>query len=110
MNKFPAVLSLLSLSFVTLALPGNASAQDEIKQAILKLFPQADQDKDGAISDAEEAAARQQVVKRFPRADRDGDGVLSDTETKAVLRRAANRTRMHNSNRDNTQTAGTKKT
>jgi len=82
-----------------------ATADDEIRSQILRFFPQADTDKDGVISDAEEAAARQQVLKRFPQVDRDGDGILSDAETKAVLRQAANRARQNKPARGTAQTA-----
>jgi len=102
--------SLRTISFVfavlsfTVAVEAAAHAQDDIRQQILKLFPQADTDKDGAISDAEEAAVRRQVVKRYSRADKDGDGVLSDAETKAVLRQAANRARRNKPSQGNSRT------
>ena len=83
--------NVLLLSSVTVMLSANASAQDELRQQIFKLFPQADTDKDGVISDAEEAVVRQQILKRFSRADRDGDKELSDAEMKTVLRQAARR-------------------
>ena len=86
-----------------------ALTQDEVKQQIFKRFPQADTDKDGVISDAEEAAVRRQIIRRFPRADRDGDGVLSDKETRAVLRQAANRAGKNNPNRGNSRTSEAKK-
>ena len=56
------------------------TADDNIKRQILKLFPQADTDKDGVISDAEEAVVSRQALKRYPKADKDGDGVLSNAE------------------------------
>ena len=65
------------------------NADDATKKQILKLFPQADANKDGVISDEEEAALSRQVLKRYPQADKDGDGVLSDAEKKALLRQAA---------------------
>lgn len=77
---------LVSLTFVA-----RTNADDAIKQQILKLLPQVDTDKDGVISDAEEATVRRQILKRFSRADRDGDGVLSDSEMQVVLRQAARR-------------------
>ena len=76
---------------ISLTMASPAGADDAIKKQLLKLFPQADTDKGGALSDAEETAVRQQILKRFGRADKDGDGVLSDTEMKAVLRQAAKR-------------------
>jgi hypothetical protein len=69
----------------------TVNANDAIKKQIIELFPQADTNKDGAISDAEEAALSRQALKRYPKADKDGDGVLSDAEKKALLRLAANR-------------------
>ena len=77
---------LVSLTFVA-----RTNADDSIKQQILKLFPQADTDKDGVISDAEESTVRQQILKRFSRADKDGNSVLSDSEMKAIFRQAAKR-------------------
>ena len=68
-----------------------ASADDAIKRQILKLFPQADTDKDGVLSDAEEAVVNNQALKRHPQADTDGDGVLSDAEKRLLLKMAANR-------------------
>lgn len=69
----------------------TGQADDDIKQQILQLFPQADTNKDGVISDAEEEVVSRQAIERHPRADRDGDGVLSDSEKKALLRMAAKR-------------------
>lgn len=78
-------------SLVALAFATHAVADDAIKQQILKLFPQADTNKDGVISDVEEAAVSRQALKRYPKADKDGDGVLSEAEKQALLRQAANR-------------------
>ncbi len=64
------------------------TGNNAIKQQILKLFPQADTNKDGVISDAEEAVVSRRALKRYPKADRDGDGVLSDAEKQALLRTA----------------------
>ena len=80
-------------TLVALAFAPHANADDAIKQQILKLFPQADTNKDGVISDAEEAVVSRQALKRFPKADTDGDGVLSNAEKRALLRAAANRTK-----------------
>lgn len=67
------------------------SANDAIKKKALELYPQADTDGDGVLSDEEEAALSRQALKRYPQADRDGDGVLSDAEKQRLLRMAANR-------------------
>jgi CubicO group peptidase (beta-lactamase class C family) len=83
---FKFLCSLVALAFAT-----HANADDAIKQQILKLFPQADTNKDGVISDAEEAVVSRQALKRYPKADTDGDGVLSDAEKTALLRAAASR-------------------
>ena len=96
---------MAGFALVLLASVLFATADDEIRNQILRIYPQADTDKDGVISDAEEAAARQQVLKRFPQVDRDGDGILSDAETKAVLRQAANRARQNKPARGTAQTA-----
>lgn len=102
-------LNLVCLAIVLLIAASSAYADDAVKQQILKLFPQADADKDGVISDAEETAVRRQVVNRFPQADKDGDGVLSDAETKAVLRQAARRAGKNNPNPRNSRTDNAKK-
>ena len=80
-------------TLVALAFAPHANADDAIKQQILKLFPQADTNKDGVISDAEEAVVSRQALKRYPKADTDGDGVLSNAEKRALLRATANRTK-----------------
>lgn len=67
------------------------NANDAIKKKILELYPHADTNGDGVLSDAEEAAMSQQALKRYPKAEKDGDGVLSDAEKRALLRQAANR-------------------
>jgi hypothetical protein len=94
----------LLCSFVASPLAAYSSEDDAIKQQILKLFPQADIDKDGVISDAEEAAVSRQALKRYPQADKDGDGVLSDAEKKALLRQAARRAQQNKPNPGNSTT------
>ena len=84
-------LNFACLAIVILIGSPTANADDAVKEQILKLFPQADRNNDGVISDAEEAGVSRQVLKRFPQADKDGDGVLSDAEKKALLKMAANR-------------------
>ncbi|QDT59726.1 Carboxylesterase NlhH [Stieleria bergensis] len=98
---FLTALTLLLLS-------STACGDDAIKQQVLKLFPQADIDKDGTISETEVAALRQQVLKRYPQADKDGDGVLSDGEAKAVLRQAARRAGKNNPKPRTSPTNGSK--
>ena len=81
----------MCITIVLLTVSSIVNADDEIKRQILKLFPQADTNKDGVLSDAEEAVVSQQALKRHPKADRNGDGVLSDVEKRTLLRAAANR-------------------
>lgn len=95
---------LVSLTFVA-----RTNADDSIKQQILKLFPQADTDKDGVISDAEESTVRQQILKRFSRADKDGNSVLSDSEMKAIFRQAAKRGNRNTLSAGNSRTNNAKK-
>ncbi len=78
-----AVLSLFAFS--------SLNANDALKEKILELYPQADTNGDGVISDAEEAALSRQALERYPQADADGDGVLSDAEKQRLLRQAAAR-------------------
>lgn len=85
------VIQCVLLVVVTWSLGTAARGDEAIKKQILKLFPQADTNKDGVISDAEEAVVSRQALKRYPQADKDGDGVLSTAEKKALLRAAANR-------------------
>ena len=86
-------IALNSACFAILLILGGTpcSANDGIKEQILELFPQADTNNDGVISDAEEAALSRQALKRSPKADKDGDGVLSNVEKQAQFRAAANR-------------------
>lgn len=107
--KRKALKNLASFTVVLLITASSAHADDAVKQQILKLFPQADADKDGAISDSEVAALRQQVLKRYPQADKDGDGILSDAEAKAVLRQAARRAGRNKPNPGNSRTDNAKK-
>ena len=93
-------LALKCVCFAMLLMIGasTCSADDNIKKQILKFFPQADTNKDGVISDAEEAVVSWQALKRYPKADKDGDGVLSDAEKRALLRAAANRAKRQSAN------------
>jgi haloalkane dehalogenase len=84
----------------------DLSANDTINEKILQLYPEADTNGDGVLSDAEEAALSQQAIKRYPEADANGDGVLSDTEKQELLRTFANGARRK---RASTTTDKTKK-
>ena len=95
---------LIRFAIVTMSAFSSMNADDAIKTKILKLFPQADTNGDGVISDAEEAVVWQQALKRRPQIDKDGDGVLSDAEKKALLRQAAKRAQKNSPNPGNSQT------
>jgi len=108
MKKITA-LKFVCLAIVFLIGSPCVNADDDIKSQILKLFPQADANNDGVISDAEEAAVSRQALKRYPQADKDGDGVLSNAEKKALLRQAAKRAQKNNPNPGNSRTDKAKK-
>jgi len=91
----------VGFAFAVLLVTSTVSANDAIKKKILKLYPQADTNGDGIISDAEEEAVSRQALKRHPAADKDGDGVLSDAEKQALLQMAAKRANKNNPNPDN---------
>jgi len=71
------------------------SSNDAIKKKTLELYPQADADGNGVLSDAEEAALSRRALKRFPQADKDGDGILSNAEKQTLLRMAANQNKQN---------------
>ena len=62
-------------------------SEDTFADKILQYFPQADINKDGMLSEDEEAAASRRAIQRYPKADVDGDGSLSDSEKEQFLRR-----------------------
>ncbi|MGB7347687.1 MAG: alpha/beta hydrolase [Pirellulaceae bacterium] len=82
------ILKFVCFAVVSLIVSPAVNAEDTIKEQILELFPQADTNNDGVISDAEEAVVSRQAMKRHPQADRDGDGVLSDAEKRGLLKMA----------------------
>lgn len=87
-------LSKISLVFFVIAMISPLSglhADDAIKKKVLEIFPQADTNGDGVLSDGEEDAVNLRILERFPQADRNGDGVLSDSEMQSLLRMAATR-------------------
>jgi len=87
------IMKKTSACFAILLLIGSSTvnADDATEKKILLLYPQADSNGDGVLSDAEESALSRLALKRYPKADRDGDGVLSDAEKQALLRVATNR-------------------
>ena len=91
-------LKFLGLGGLLLSCSATVNADDEIKQQVLKLFPQADTNGDDVISDAEEAVVWRQALKRRPKIDKDGDGVLSDAEKQRLLRTAAKRAKQKPAN------------
>ncbi|MEO1990820.1 MAG: alpha/beta hydrolase fold domain-containing protein [Pirellulales bacterium] len=66
-------------------------AEDTFAERILQSFPQADRDKDGVLSEEEEAVVSRRVMQRYPKADQDGDGVLSESEKRDLLQAASQR-------------------
>ncbi len=64
-------------------------SEDTFADKILQYFPQADINKDGMLSEDEEAAASRRAIQRYPKADVDGDGSLSDSEKEQFLRRVS---------------------
>jgi dipeptidyl aminopeptidase/acylaminoacyl peptidase len=83
--------SLICFVALTISASSVVNANDALKKKALELFPQADTNGDGVLSDEEEAAFSRQALKRFPQVDRDGDGALSDAEKQRLLQMAANR-------------------
>ena len=67
----------------------KANRIDDIRTRILRLFPRADTNGDGVISDKEEAALGHLVLGSYPNADADGDGVLSRQEKHVLLNMAS---------------------
>ena len=67
----------------------KANTGDEIRTRILRLYPQADTNADGVISDEEEEALGRHAMAKYPKADADGDGVLSTKEKHALLNMTA---------------------
>lgn len=106
MMKRIVALSFACLPIVSLAWLPTAMANDDFKNQILKLYPQADTNKDGVISDAEETAFSQQALKRYPQLDKNRDGLLSQAEKQTLLRQAAKRAKP---NPGNSATARAKK-
>ena len=79
------LITALMLAWTTSA---SKAASNPLAKQILRLQPQADQDGDGELSQAEETALHKMILKRFPQADSDGDGVLSNKEWQTVIQQA----------------------
>ena len=86
MKKISRVLSVGVIG----CLIGSVSllkAEEDISAMILRLFPQADTNKDGVLSEKEEALVSRRAMQRYPQADVDGDGTFSEKEKKQLLQR-----------------------
>ena len=91
---FCAVLAIVSLTAAA-----KVSRSDDIRTRIMRLFPQADTNGDGIISDKEEESLGRLALARHPDADSDGDGALSTKETHALLTNVAQKLQKHTPNR-----------
>ena len=81
---------LISLSFLSCTVCGVSFLQaGTFGEKFLRYFPQADADKDGVLSEKEEAAVSKRIIQRFPRADVNGDGILSEEEKEQLLVKVA---------------------
>ena len=81
-------LTVSFVFFVFLMYGATLSQADNTFAAkILEYFPQADTNKDGVLSEDEEAAVSRRAIQRYPKADVDGDGSLSDKEKEQLLKR-----------------------
>ena len=86
MKKIALLVSIVLLVCI-LSGPTFSQADNTVAENILEYFPQADTNKDGVLSEDEEAAASRRAIQRYPKADVDGDGSLSDSEKEQFLRR-----------------------
>jgi peroxiredoxin len=88
MLKKASTLTFTCALVAALVAVAHASSNDQIASRILELFPKADTDGDGVLSDVEETALSRAALKKYPPADVDGDGLLSDSEKESLLRKA----------------------
>ena len=86
MKKIALTVSIVLLVCI-LYRPTFSQAENTFAVKILEYFPQADTNKDGMLSDEEEAAVSRRAIQRYPKADVDGDGSLSDKEKEQLLKR-----------------------
>ena len=81
----------LTLSFIFFVFlmygPTFSQADNTVAEKILEYFPQADTNKDGMLSEDEEAVMSRRAIQRYPKADIDGDGSLSEKEKEQLLKR-----------------------
>ena len=86
MKKIALPVSIVLLVCI-LYWPTFSQAENTFAVKILEYFPQADTNKDGVLSEDEEAAVSRRAIQRYPKADVDGDGSLSDKEKEQLLKR-----------------------
>lgn len=86
MKKIALTLSFVFFVFLMYGATFS-QAENTFAVKILEYFPQADVNKDGVLSDEEEAAVSRRAIQRYPKADVDGDGSLSDKEKEQLLKR-----------------------
>jgi hypothetical protein len=86
MKKIALTLSFVFFVFLMYGATFS-QAENTFAVKILEYFPQADTNKDGVLSDEEEAAVSRRAIQRYPKADIDGDGSLSDKEKEQLLKR-----------------------
>ena len=88
-----ALAVAICFATILLLLTPQLYSDDQIKNKILKLFPRADTNGDGVLSETEYESVLNRAIKKYPQADRDGDGTLSVAEQTAILKRAASKKR-----------------
>jgi hypothetical protein len=86
MKKIALTLSFVFFVFLMYGATFS-QAENTFAVKILEYFPQADTNKDGVLSEDEEAAVSRRAIQRYPKADVDGDGSLSDKEKEQLLKR-----------------------
>ena len=86
MKKIALTLSFVFFVFLMYGATFS-QAENTFAVKILEYFPQADTNKDGMLSEEEEAAVSRRAIQRYPKADVDGDGSLSDKEKEQLLKR-----------------------
>lgn len=86
MKKIALTLSFVFFVFLMYGATFS-QAENTFAVKILEYFPQADTNKDGVLSDEEEAAVSRRAIQRYPKAYVDGDGLLSDKEKEQLLKR-----------------------
>ena len=86
MKDFALMLLIYALLLLILPNP-EASSNDRLQKSILEVFPHADINNDGVLSEPEDAAIWKAALNAYPRADSDGDGTLSKAEKALLLRK-----------------------